>query len=118
MMAIICFFFFSSRRRHTRCYRDWSSDVCSSDLWPPAAPIAIGWLDAAGARSPVSTDRSFKTTRCVVLLTLCQTTIWPAGKVAGFGENDCAPLMATTLMVTTPEALGVGAVGFPAFPSP
>src|SRR6266542_6194370 len=28
---ILCFFF-SSRRRHTRCYRDWSSDVCSSDL--------------------------------------------------------------------------------------
>src|SRR5208282_6847242 len=25
-------FFFSSRRRQTRCYRDWSSDVCSSDL--------------------------------------------------------------------------------------
>src|SRR5258705_9544270 len=27
----ICFFF-SSRRRHTRCLSDWSSDVCSSDL--------------------------------------------------------------------------------------
>src|SRR3989449_846487 len=27
------FFFFSSRRRHTRCSRDWSSDVCSSDLF-------------------------------------------------------------------------------------
>src|SRR2546429_6955274 len=27
-----CCFFFSSRRRHTRCSRDWSSDVCSSDL--------------------------------------------------------------------------------------
>src|SRR5690625_7468848 len=27
-----CFFFFSSRRRHTRWPRDWSSDVCSSDL--------------------------------------------------------------------------------------
>src|SRR5207247_5145772 len=26
------FFFFSSRRRHTRSTRDWSSDVCSSDL--------------------------------------------------------------------------------------
>src|SRR6266542_4827 len=26
-------FFFSSRRRHTICYRDWSSDVCSSDLY-------------------------------------------------------------------------------------
>src|SRR5690606_15629873 len=29
-----CFFFFSSRRRHTRFSRDWSSDVCSSDLTP------------------------------------------------------------------------------------
>src|SRR3989449_8884202 len=29
-------FFFSSRRRHTRCSRDWSSDVCSSDLSPAA----------------------------------------------------------------------------------
>src|SRR5205814_4294216 len=28
------FFFFSSRRRHTRCLSDWSSDVCSSDLKP------------------------------------------------------------------------------------
>src|SRR5436305_1955809 len=28
----VCVFFFSSRRRHTRCGRDWSSDVCSSDL--------------------------------------------------------------------------------------
>src|SRR5207302_7047844 len=28
------FFFFSSRRRHTRFSRDWSSDVCSSDLGP------------------------------------------------------------------------------------
>src|SRR5206468_7891820 len=27
-----CIFFFSSRRRHTRSDRDWSSDVCSSDL--------------------------------------------------------------------------------------
>src|SRR5262245_62367965 len=27
-----CAFFFSSRRRHTRCLSDWSSDVCSSDL--------------------------------------------------------------------------------------
>src|SRR5262245_64383007 len=29
---LLCFFFFSSRRRHTRCLSDWSSDVCSSDL--------------------------------------------------------------------------------------
>src|SRR2546422_4067807 len=31
-MDFVFFFFFSSRRRHTRCSRDWSSDVCSSDL--------------------------------------------------------------------------------------
>src|SRR2546426_11247397 len=30
----MCFFFFSSRRRHTRLQGDWSSDVCSSDLFP------------------------------------------------------------------------------------
>src|SRR2546429_7710298 len=31
-VSVLFFFFFSSRRRHTRCSRDWSSDVCSSDL--------------------------------------------------------------------------------------
>src|SRR2546422_8207895 len=31
---MVACFFFSSRRRHTRCSRDWSSDVCSSDLVP------------------------------------------------------------------------------------
>src|SRR5256884_4299979 len=31
-VSFLCFLFFSSRRRHTRCSRDWSSDVCSSDL--------------------------------------------------------------------------------------
>src|SRR5256885_13359602 len=32
MSLLVCFFFFSSRRRHTRLQGDWSSDVCSSDL--------------------------------------------------------------------------------------
>src|SRR5690606_41171618 len=31
--CVIRLFFFSSRRRHTRFSRDWSSDVCSSDLF-------------------------------------------------------------------------------------
>src|SRR5262249_56577845 len=31
-LAVRVFFFFSSRRRHTRLVSDWSSDVCSSDL--------------------------------------------------------------------------------------
>src|SRR2546429_2692285 len=36
------FFFFSSRRRHTRCSRDWSSDVCSSDLLVFLGPPGAG----------------------------------------------------------------------------
>src|ERR1035441_10894798 len=64
--------FFSSRRRHTRCLSDWSSDVCSSDLYyrrvvpreaparpeaePACGPAAVG----AAASDPLqleSTDR-------------------------------------------------------------
>src|SRR2546422_8274291 len=45
-----CFFFFSSRRRHTRCSRDWSSDVCSSDL--VAEPAAGEDHGAAPERPP------------------------------------------------------------------
>src|SRR5207245_6633963 len=37
----MCYFFFSSRRLHTRCYRDWSSDVCSSDLYLGYAETAF-----------------------------------------------------------------------------
>src|SRR5256885_10239751 len=42
------FFFFSSRRRHTRLQGDWSSDVCSSDLYPHAG---IRSIDASAARA-------------------------------------------------------------------
>src|SRR5256884_963242 len=43
-LLLSVFFFFSSRRRHTRCSRDWSSDVCSSDLDLPggAVPFLLG----------------------------------------------------------------------------
>src|SRR2546421_7594216 len=41
--AVVGSFFFSSRRRHTRSDRDWSSDVCSSDLGPNLTdPVEIG----------------------------------------------------------------------------
>src|SRR5256885_6766885 len=38
----VYFFFFSSRRRHTRLQGDWSSDVCSSDLSDPKRKPARG----------------------------------------------------------------------------
>src|SRR3712207_2868225 len=48
MLMLVCvIFFFSSRRRHTRYWRDWSSDVCSSDLLrgdPPGADPQADWV--------------------------------------------------------------------------
>src|SRR5262245_53000136 len=41
-------FVFSSRRRHTRCLSDWSSDVCSSDLLAPMLPQRAAGLSADG----------------------------------------------------------------------
>src|SRR5690606_40231850 len=56
------FFFFSSRRRHTRFSRDWSSDVCSSDLscetkknfrtFPPWSPPSMTTRGAPEIISP------------------------------------------------------------------
>src|SRR5690606_39072264 len=43
--------FFASRRRHTRCSRDWSADVCSSDLPPYPAGINGGNHEASHSRA-------------------------------------------------------------------
>src|SRR2546429_5382857 len=53
-----CIFFFSSRRRHTRCSRDWSSDVCSSDLYLIAETRLIPIVHPTSAYpiSPISTS--------------------------------------------------------------
>src|SRR5690606_25083135 len=51
------YFFFSSRRRHTRFSRDWSSDVCSSDLSPGPAEIGFDYsflIPATGDRVPTA----------------------------------------------------------------
>src|SRR2546422_8354837 len=66
MCVQVIVFFFSSRRRHTRCSRDWSSDVCSSDL--TARETLFVPLDSAGfeilyqveSRSPVHIVLSFQ----------------------------------------------------------
>src|SRR6266487_1410503 len=54
------FFFFSSRRRHTRWTGDWSSDVCSSDLdvrfhIAPALRCCLTSTESAKSRSPATT---------------------------------------------------------------
>src|SRR3712207_9054651 len=51
-------FFFSSRRRHTRYWRDWSSDVCSSDLVlaPNGRPFTSASIGAAVATRAIMAD--------------------------------------------------------------
>src|SRR5260370_4702451 len=51
------FFFFSSRRRHTRFKCDWSSDVCSSDLVKARDDAAIEILDLAPLRNLKAAER-------------------------------------------------------------
>src|SRR5258706_13966778 len=45
---MFCFFFFSSRRRHTRLVSDWSSDVCSSDLNQIGQVTGLAWTEVGG----------------------------------------------------------------------
>src|SRR3989442_6381560 len=64
-MGLVVVFFFSSRRRHTRCGRDWSSDVCSSDLasngaagttFDAQSAVSPGVLPTARGRRPCTTS--------------------------------------------------------------
>src|SRR5687768_7500791 len=52
----VVFFFFSSRRRHTRCSRDWSSDVCSSDLLLRECNLPDGTLKLEITESSIMSD--------------------------------------------------------------
>src|SRR5262245_66473066 len=62
-VVVLVYVFFSSRRRHTRCLIDWSSDVCSSDLGVQEAadrrhaePAALGMSPIGGLLHPVGAD--------------------------------------------------------------
>src|SRR5256885_8776983 len=52
-ISVCYFFFFSSRRRHTRLQGDWSSDVCSSDLY---STLALG---LSGSGNPARSRPAF-----------------------------------------------------------
>src|SRR5256885_15872245 len=55
----IVFFFFSSRRRHTRLQGDWSSDVCSSDLIERYLLTWLGLAVPRGVRLILIFDRGY-----------------------------------------------------------
>src|SRR3712207_8871756 len=59
------YFFFSSRRRHTRYWRDWSSDVCSSDLgsWGTASATGSSWATSSTSATSSSSPPAARSGR-------------------------------------------------------
>src|SRR5256884_515973 len=85
-ILIVYIFFFSSRRRHTRCSRDWSSDVCSSDLLGVSRSLALSKAFARGL------GRSFRARRGVAG-NLCRSAApsrdgVPGGELDVCGEHE------------------------------
>src|SRR5439155_13185629 len=86
-------FFFSSRRRHTRWPRDWSSDVCSSDL-TVAANGTITVTDASAGTCQVTAnkagDGSFAPSSDTKTITLnkAAVTVTADAKTKVYGTND------------------------------
>src|SRR3712207_7818768 len=86
-------FFFSSRRRHTRYWRDWSSDVCSSDLTivvggpdrelephlPEGTTLAVQ-RDARGTGDAVRAGMAAVTDLDATVLVLCRSEERRVGK--------------------------------------
>src|SRR6266508_4919470 len=90
------FFFFSSRRRHTRWPRDWSSDVCSSDLDLRARAGKL-------ASSTTGTSRVWALTLVLAAVGVVLAAIeWPAGRPADSPPGISVPwwLLAAIFYVT------------------
>src|SRR2546429_8814189 len=83
----VAFFFFSSRRRHTRCSRDWSSDVCSSDLWIGAL---VAWASSTSRtiwpRAESLPTRVARNVRLPVVVRLAPITSSPIFFATGSGS--------------------------------
>src|SRR3712207_5480131 len=92
-MCMLFFFFFSSRRRHTRYWRDWSSDVCSSDLG--SAQISNGQLNQYNGQATLylSGTMYFNGKLCGgVSGTSCDFTNWnPNTELLTFVAEESSP---------------------------
>src|SRR5690606_41164425 len=97
-------FFFSSRRRHTRFSRDWSSDVCSSDLvWP----VPLSLATTHGISLPVGTEMfHFPTFPPLALCVQARVTGNDSSRVSPFGNPRI------TVRLPTPRGLSQAATSF------
>src|SRR5206468_6135748 len=103
-------FFFSSRRRHTRSDRDWSSDVCSSDLFVPVFLVSIGLLLDPGV---MFTGHTLGLAALLVTAALGGKAIacWLAGPLLKFNRLETVAMY----VLTIPQAaatLGATLSGF------
>src|SRR5207302_3472673 len=101
LYVLFLFFFFSSRRRHTRFSRDWSSDVCSSDL--PAGP-RTAVITTSGGSCGMIADLAYGT-RVEMPDFAPETKRRLAELLPAFGTPQ-NPLDTTGVIVDQPELLG------------
>src|SRR6266436_259645 len=106
------FFFFSSRRRHTRCSRDWSSDVCSSDLTLRWSFGSIHWsgLKVPSVPSPRGTTQAIRLVRSetsnvsifLAPLSLLRIRFQVGSTPQPSGDTMPRPVTTTRLISSTP----------------
>src|SRR2546430_17314570 len=99
------FFFFSSRRRHTRFDCDWSSDVCSSDL--VASPIWGALADRYG-RKPMLV-RAMGGGAVITALLIVAPNVWVVlalRVLQGLVTGTVAPARALVAAITPSDELG------------
>src|SRR6266542_5214292 len=90
MNFLTFFFFFSSRRRHTRCYRDWSSDVCSSDLDPgPTERVACRTLVGDAGQRVQGFLGTLRTELVLEALEMALHTRRPAAGLIHHSDRGC-----------------------------
>src|SRR5207248_4898759 len=111
------FFFFSSRRRHTRSYGDWSSDVCSSDLATTREGIEIRVADK------LTLDVSMQAAGVTGMVTVVSTPALETGSVStgtSIERRQIAelPLTEGTAYQLATLAPGIAYTGNPLFTGP
>src|SRR2546430_8730860 len=113
MRRMFCVFFFSSRRRHTRFDCDWSSDVCSSDLFAVGNPLGFRSSVTQGIVSAL--NRTVPEGNGVTLPNVIQTSapINPGNSGGALVDLQGRVIGIPTLGVSDPQLGGAAAgIGF------